>query len=255
MKPRILVSNDDGAQSQGLQALVEAVSDLAEVWVVAPETEQSASSHSLSLHRPLRIRKLKPNFFAVDGTPADCVHLAVNHLMKEQKPVLVLSGINHGPNLADDIFYSGTVAAAREGALMGFPAVAFSLATRSPWDFANAAKFAKSLTAKLLVEKLPNRVLLNVNVPGLVEGERFEVTQLGRHSYGAEVIEKTDPRGRRYYWIGGTDYDFQPIEGSDCVAVFDHHRVSVTPLRLDLTGVDHLAALRQWQLEGYVGGA
>ncbi|MBX7115045.1 MAG: 5'/3'-nucleotidase SurE [Myxococcaceae bacterium] len=252
---RILVSNDDGAQAPGLQALVEAVSDLGEVWVVAPESEQSASSHSLSLHRPLRIRKLKPNFFAVDGTPADCVHLAVNHLMKDKKPSLVLSGINHGPNLADDIFYSGTVAAAREGALLGFPAIAFSLAARSPWDFAAGAKFARSLAQAALHMKLPGRALLNVNIPGQPKDLGYEITQLGRHSYGSEVVEKTDPRGRRYYWIGGSDYDFEPIEGSDCMAIHTHQRISVTPLRLDLTGVDHLPMLRSWQLEGFAGGA
>ena len=231
------------------------MSDLGEVWVVAPESEQSASSHSLSLHRPLRIRKLKANFFAVDGTPADCVHLAVNHLMKDQKPSLVLSGINHGPNLADDIFYSGTVAAAREGALLGFPAMAFSLAARSPWDFAAAAKFARSLVQAALQMKLPGRALLNVNVPGQPKDLGYEITQLGRHSYGNEVIEKIDPRGRRYYWIGGSDYDFEPIEGSDCMAIHTHKRISVTPLRLDLTGVDLLPILRTWQLEGFSGGA
>jgi 5'-nucleotidase len=252
---RILISNDDGAQSAGLQALAEAVSELGEVWVVAPESEQSASSHSLSLHRPLRIRKVKPNFFSVDGTPADCVHLAVNHLMKDQKPALVLSGINHGPNLADDIFYSGTVAAAREGALLGFPAIAFSLAARSPWEFTAAARFAKSIAQAALKMKLPARALLNVNVPGQPKDSGYEITQLGRHSYGSEVVEKTDPRGRRYYWIGGSDYDFEPIEGTDCMVVHSHKRISVTPLRLDLTGVDHLESLRKWQLEGFAGGA
>src|SRR3954454_17997177 len=127
---RILVSNDDGITAKGLLALVEAVTGLAEVWVVAPENEQSAASHSLSLHRPLRAREVKEHWFAVDGTPADCVYMAVHHLMKDERPALVVSGINHGPNLADDVIYSGTVAAAMEGSLLGLPAIAFSLVTR-----------------------------------------------------------------------------------------------------------------------------
>ena len=139
--------------------------------------------------------------------------------------------------------------------MLGFPAMACSLAARSPWDFAAAAKFARSLVQAALQMKLPGRALLNVNVPGQPKDLGYEITQLGRHSYGNEVIEKIDPRGRRYYWIGGSDYDFEPIEGSDCMAIHTHKRISVTPLRLDLTGVDLLPILRTWQLEGFSGGA
>ena len=132
---RILVSNDDGIAAKGLLALVEAVTPLGEVWVVAPESEQSATSHALSLHRPLRVRKVKERWFSVDGTPADCVYMAVHHLLKDERPAIVVSGINHGPNLADDVIYSGTVAAAMEGAVLGIPAIAFSLVSRRVFEF------------------------------------------------------------------------------------------------------------------------
>src|SRR5438105_4865771 len=148
---RILVSNDDGVSARGLKALVDAVTPLGEVWVVAPETEQSATSHALSLHRPLRVRKVQEHWYGVDGTPADCVYLAIHHLMKDEGPALVLSGINHGPNLADDVVYSGTVAAAMEGTLLGVPSIAFSLVTRkSPLEFEHAARFAAALTSAAL---------------------------------------------------------------------------------------------------------
>ena len=163
---RILVSNDDGYQSRGIEALAEAVGSLGEVWVVAPLTEQSAASHALSLHRPLRIQKIRERWFAVDGTPSDCSYLAINHLMKGRRPTLMVSGINHGANLADDVTYSGTVAAAMEACLLGIPSMAFSLASAKPFDFGPAARFAQRLVASALSRPLPPRLLLNVNVPG-----------------------------------------------------------------------------------------
>src|SRR5688572_32653459 len=169
--PRILVSNDDGYVSEGLRALVDAVSPLGEVWVVAPEAEQSASSHSISIHRPLRIREVRDRCYAVDGTPTDCSYIAIHHLMKDGRPRLMLSGINHGPNLADDVTYSGTVAAAMEASILGVPAIAFSLVTRSRFDFGPAARFAARLTAAALARPLPPRMLLNVNIPAGVEPE------------------------------------------------------------------------------------
>jgi len=250
-RPRILVSNDDGHQSDGLRALVDAVSPLGEVWVVAPEAEQSASSHAISLHRPLRIRTVRERWYAVDGTPTDCSYVAINHVLKETRPQLMLSGINHGPNMADDVTYSGTVAAAMEASLLGVPAIAFSLVTRSRFDFAPAARFAARLAAAALARPLPPRMLLNVNIPAGVEPDGYVVTRLGKHSYGFEVIEKTDPRGRKYYWIGGNEYSHENIPGTDCNAVLDDKLVSVTPLMTDLTDERTRAVVAEWTVEGY----
>jgi 5'-nucleotidase len=249
--PRILVSNDDGIASAGLSALVKAVEPLGEVWVVAPEHEQSATSHALSLHRPLRVRRVKERWFAIDGTPADCVYVAVHYLMKERAPSLVVSGINYGPNLADDVIYSGTVAAAMEGAILGVPAVAFSLATRRLFEFEHAAQFAGAVSACVLKNGMPPRTLLNVNVPSHGSPEGYEVTRLGRHRYTGDVVERSDPRGRPYFWIGGTGYEHEKEEGTDVTAIHDHRRISVTPLQLDLTESKMMEALRAWQLPGF----
>jgi 5'-nucleotidase len=248
---RILVSNDDGIAARGLIALVEAVAPLAETWVVAPESEQSAASHALSLHRPLRVRKHKDRWFAVDGTPADCVYIAVHQLMKDEAPALVLSGINHGPNIADDVIYSGTVAAAMEGAILGIPSIAFSLVSRRTFEFEHAARFAGALTKAALANPLPKRVLLNVNVPSHGPPTGYEVTRLGRHRYTGDVVERDDPRGRKYYWIGGSGYEHERLEGTDTTAVLDHRRVSVTPLQLDMTEARLLEPLRAWAIDGF----
>lgn len=250
-RPRILVSNDDGYFSEGLQALVEAVSPLGEVWVVAPDREQSATSHALSLHRPLRIKEVRERWFSVDGTPADSAYLAINHILKDDRPDLMVSGINHGANLAEDVMYSGTVAAAMEGALLGVPAIAFSLVARRHFDFGPAARFARALVAAALSRPLPRRMLLNVNVPGGVEPRGYAVTRQGRHTYGYAVVEKEDPRGRKYYWIGGNEYQHEDIPGSDCNAVFLEKRISVTPLHLELTDHSRLPDLAGWTLEGF----
>jgi 5'-nucleotidase len=248
---RVLVSNDDGYMSDGLRALAAAAEPLGEVWVVAPETEQSAASHAISIHRPLRIRQVRPRWFAVDGTPTDCSYVAVNHLMKDRRPALMLSGINHGPNLADDVTYSGTVAAAMEASILGVPAIAFSLAVRQDFDFEPAARFARSLAEAALRASPPPHLLLNVNVPGGRDPGGYAVTRLGKHSYGFEVVEKVDPRGRKYYWIGGNEYQHEDIPGSDCNAVLRDGLVSVTPLQLDLTADDTIPAIAGWAVEGY----
>lgn len=255
---RILVSNDDGIHAEGLRALTEAMAGLGEVWVVAPESEQSAASHAISLHRPLRIKQLGERRYAIDGTPSDCSYIAINHLMRDQKPALVVSGINHGANLADDVTYSGTVAAAMEASLLGVPAIAFSLVT---WNldpftgeggaFGPAARFARRLAQTVLSRKASGRLLLNVNIPSGVEPDAFEVTQLGKHSYGYDVVENVDPRGRKYYWIGGSSFTHQDIPGSDCTAVFREKRISVTPLHLDLTEYTQLDLVRGWSVDGY----
>jgi len=256
LRPRILVSNDDGYQSEGLRALAEAMQPLGEVWVVAPEQEQSATAHSISIHRPLRLREVRQRWYAVDGTPTDCSYLAVNHVLKDRRPSLMVSGINHGANLADDVTYSGTVAAAMEAWLLGIPAIAFSLVLHGRHhygadDFAPAARFARSLAEAALAQDLPPSLLLNVNVPGGVEPGGYRVTRLGKHSYGSEVVEKTDPRGRKYYWIGGNEYQHEDIPGSDCNAVLREGLVSVTPLQLDLTDRPMQDVVARWALSGF----
>jgi 5'-nucleotidase len=251
---RILVHNDDGYEAGGIVALAEAMRPLGEVWVVAPDREQSASSHSVSLHRPLRIREIRPKWYSVDGTPADCAYIALNHILKDKRPHLVVSGINHGANMADDVTYSGTVAAAREASLLGVPAIAFSLVSWGPFNFAHAAKFAHSFVQGALNAKLPSNMLLNVNIPGDVEPKGYVLTRLGKHSYGYAVTENVDPRGRKYYWIGGADYQHQDIPGSDCNAVLRDKRVSVTPLQLDLTHEGFSDEVRRWNIPGYQQG-
>jgi 5'-nucleotidase len=250
-KPVILVSNDDGHAADGIEALAGAMEPLGEVWVVAPESEQSAASHAISLHRPLRIREVRPRWFAVDGTPTDCSYVGINHVLRDRRPAIMVSGINHGPNLADDVTYSGTVAAAMEASLLGVPAMAFSLVARNATGFAPAARFARSLVAAALEQPLPPNLLLNVNVPAGVEPDSYAITRLGKHSYGFDVIEKTDPRGRKYYWIGGNEYQHEDIPGSDCNAVLREKQVSVTPLHLDLTNHAMLGPVSSWRLQGF----
>jgi 5'-nucleotidase len=247
---RIFVSNDDGYMSDGLKALAEAAAPLGEVWVVAPEAEQSATSHAISIHRPLRIREVRERWFAVDGTPTDCSYIAINHLLKDERPRLMLSGINHGPNLADDVSYSGTVAAAMEASILGVPAIAFSLAARGPFDFAGAARFARSLAEAALAEAPPPPLLLNVNVPAGTP-DSYAVTRLGKHSYGFDVVEKEDPRGRKYYWIGGNEYQHDDIPGSDCNAVYRDGVVSVTPLHIALTADEVRPQIEAWPLRDF----
>jgi 5'-nucleotidase len=247
---RVLLSNDDGVHAPGIQALAAAF-DGDEVWVVAPDREQSASSHAISLHRPLRMHELAPRRFAVDGTPTDAVYMGLNLVLREARPDIVVSGINHGPNLGNDVHYSGTVAAAMEAALLGVHAVAVSLAGPPPHDFTHAARFAVALARRVVQRPPPAPLLVNVNVPpGPVKGYRF--VRLGRRTYGSEVVEKTDPRGRKYYWIGGeggpTNED---IPGSDCNAALLDGLVSVTPLHLDSTHDAVLSELRSWTVPGF----
>jgi 5'-nucleotidase len=250
-RPVILVSNDDGHQAAGIRALAAAMEPLGDVFVVAPEAEQSASSHAISIHRPLRIREVRPRWYAVDGTPTDCSYVGINHVLKARRPSLMVSGINHGANLADDVTYSGTVAAAMEASLLGVPAIAFSLVARQDFEFRPAARFAASLVAAALSRPLPPTMLLNVNIPGGREPAGYAVTRLGKHSYGFDVIEKVDPRGRKYYWIGGNEYQHEDIPGSDCNAVLRDGLVSVTPLQLDLTDEAMRRQVVGWSIEGF----
>ena len=248
---RVLLSNDDGVHAAGLRALAAAFEDGDEVWIVAPDREQSASSHSISLHRPLRLAEVGPRSFAVDGTPTDAVYMGLNLVMRGAPPDVVVSGVNHGPNLANDVHYSGTVAAAMEGALLGVPSIAVSLAAAPPHEFSHAARFAVAL-ARRLVERAAPAMLLNVNVPpGPIRG--FRLTKLGRRTYGNEVIEKVDPRGRKYYWIGGEGgARNEDIPGSDCNAVLVDRVASLTPIQLETTLEPALAELSRWTIPGYV---
>ncbi len=247
---RVLLSNDDGVHAAGIRTLAAAFEG-DEVWVVAPDREQSASSHAISLHRPLRMQEVSPRWFAVDGTPSDAVDMGLNLVLRNARPDVVVAGVNHGPNLANDVHYSGTVAAAMEAALLGVHAVAVSLAERNVTDFDHAARFAVALARRVVANPPPAPILLNVNVPpGPVRGYRF--VRLGQRNYGNEVVEKTDPRGRKYYWIGGeggpTNHD---IPGSDCNAATQEQLVAITPLHLDSTHDAVLQELRNWTLPGY----
>lgn len=231
---RILVTNDDGVFSEGIRLLAGALNEVADVTVVAPDREQSATGHSLTLHRPLRMQQLGDRQYSVDGTPTDCVNLGVLWLMAENPPDLVVSGINFGSNLGDDVTYSGTVSATFEGALLGIPSIAFSQEVGEHFSFERAAVFARRFVEELLREDLPDDLLLNVNIPaGAIKG--VELTRLGRRRYKQSVVEKLDPRGQRYFWIAGTP-EWQEEDGTDQSAVIAGS-VSVTPLHLDLT--DH----------------
>jgi len=234
----ILVCNDDGIRSEGIQALARAVRRLGDVYIVAPDREQSAAGHSLTLHRPLRVEEAGPRQFAVDGTPTDCVNLAVSGILPE-RPGLVLSGINKGANLGDDITYSGTVSAAMEGTLFGIPSIAISLVARDQrdaFDFSAAAEFSALLAAQVLMHSLPASTLLNVNIPSIPRGRMtgFQLTRQGKRRYGQALVEKVDPRGKKYYWIGGEELGFVDEPGTDFSAV-NADAVSITPIHLDLT--------------------
>lgn len=245
-KKKILISNDDGIHSEGIKALAKAMSSLGEVYVVAPDRERSASSHSLTLYHPLRVEVVAKNWYAVDGTPTDCVNLAVNGILKE-RPALVIAGINKGPNLGDDITYSGTVSVAMEGTLLGVPSIAMSVTAKKDFNFKPAAEFARRLARFVLKNGLPKDTLLNVNVPNTEDVKGHRITKQGKRVYGDAVVEKEDPRGRKYYWIGGDDLGFVHSNDSDFQAISDGY-ISVTPLHLDLTNHSSLKEIRKWKL-------
>ena len=245
----VLLTNDDGVQAPALRALREALAPLGRVIVVAPDRDQSATSHALTLHRPFRIQQHEPDVYSVDGTPTDCVITSFYGLL-ERRPDLVISGINLGPNMGEDVFYSGTVAAAIEGALQGAPAIAASWAGRQAPDWGEPAGFLARLAARLLERGLPRRHLLNVNLPGRPwdEARGVRVTRLGSRIYHDTLVKKVDPRGRDYYWIGGEEPEWESIPGTDFHAVHQGW-ISVTPMRLDLTADAALAELEAWDLE------
>ncbi len=231
----ILVSNDDGVQAPGLLALVKALSEIAEVVVVAPDRNRSGASNSLTLDNPVRVHYLDNGFISVEGTPTDCVHLALTGVLKKM-PDMVVSGINAGGNLGDDVFYSGTVAAAMEGRFLGLPAIALSSVGTTVEHYAAAAEIAKTLALRLFADPLPAKTMLNVNIPDLPLSELrgYAVTRLGTRHSAEPTLPSTDPRGNTIYWIGpaGPEEDAGP--GTDFYAI-NNKEVSITPLQLDLT--------------------
>jgi 5'-nucleotidase len=239
--PRILISNDDGIDAHGLKVMEEIAAKISDdVWVVAPQTEQSGASHSLTLTEPLRMHEVGPKRYAVQGTPTDCVMLAVYHLLDGQRPDLLLSGINMGVNLGEDLTYSGTVAAAIEGALLGIPSIAIS--QQINWEtgeahWQSATAFAPDLIAKLLGTEWPSGVLMNINIPNLASGDiqGVQATVQGQRDASQMVIdERTDMRGAPYYWIGFREHVGEPHAETDLAAI-DRGAISVTPLCIDLT--------------------
>jgi 5'-nucleotidase len=247
---RILLTNDDGVQAHGLRTLQEQLEDLGETLVVAPTQEQSASSHALTLSRPLRLERIRPGVFSVDGTPTDCVLLAVRGVgdLVRFRPDLIVSGVNHGPNLGDDVTYSGTVAAAFEGHLLGVPSIAFSSISPDPARLEDSARAARCLIEQVLARRPSPRLLLNVNVPDLPydELQGFRLTHLGKRVYSDVVVERQDPRGRPYYWIAGSP-SWEEEENSDQSAI-DAGFVSITPLHLELTQRSVMREMAGWDL-------
>ena len=243
---KILVSNDDGYMARGIVALAEALAEIAEVILMAPDRNHSGASNSLTLHSPLRVRQVEENRYFVNGTPSDCVHLALSGYLPDD-PDIVVSGVNHGANLGDDVIYSGTVAAAMEGRFLGLPAIAVSLVGQHGKHFDTAARVACDLVKRLQSDPLPGDIILNVNVPDLPFDELagVEVTRLGFRHRSEPLIEETDPRRRTIYWIGpaGPGQDAGP--GTDFEAV-ERGAVAVTPLKVDLTRHESLPQLKDW---------
>jgi 5'-nucleotidase len=246
-KARILVTNDDGIDAPGIKLLERIARKIArDVWVVAPESEQSAVSHGLTIRRPLRIRRISPRHFAIDGTPTDCVLLAVQKVMRRHRPTLVLSGVNRGANLGDDVTYSGTVAAAMEACLLGYPAIALSqdFKRRDAVNWTPAERWIECVVRDVAAFGFPPNILYNVNFPDSAKIHGIRVASQGRHKIGDEVVRATDPRGQHYYWIGAMRQTDPGRHGTDLAAVREGY-VALTPLHLDLTHGPTLTALAE----------
>jgi 5'-nucleotidase len=246
---RILLSNDDGVYAKGILVLQQALAEIATVTTVGPDRNCSGASNSLTLLNPLRTQQLDNGFIAVNGTPTDCVHLAISQLC-DKTPDLVVAGINHGANLGDDVLYSGTVAAATEGRHLGLPAIAVSLASRDEEHFATAAYVTVKVIQQLKSHPLPADQILNINVPGvpLSELKGIQVTRLGRRHKAETMTSTTDPWGRRIFWYGSLGPELDAGEGTDFYAIANGY-ASVTPLQIDMTAYRSLQPLQQW-LEG-----
>ncbi len=243
---RILLSNDDGYFAPGLKHLAEALAQVGEITVVAPERDRSGASNSLTLDRPLKLGQSGDGFYHINGTPTDCVHMAVTGLLKDM-PDIVVSGINHGMNMGDDTIYSGTVAAATEGYLLGIPSIAISLATAGNNCFATAARVALDLVKQLQRNPYRQPFLLNVNVPDIPyeELKGNEITRLGKRHKAEPIVKSNNPRGETVYWVGAAGSAQDAGEGTDFYAV-KANRVAITPLQIDLTHYAQLDPLRHW---------
>lgn len=243
----ILVSNDDGYLAEGLKSLVEHLSKIARVTVVAPQFDRSGASNSLTLDRPLLPEKAENGFIAINGTPTDCVHIAITALLANDPPDIVVSGINRGPNLGDDILYSGTVAAATEGRFLGLPAIAVSLGSFEGKYFATAAKVVVKIIQQLQTEPLAADTILNINVPdiGYDELDSYQATRLGKRHKAEPAVEATDPRNRKVYWLGPVGDEADAGPGTDFYAL-NNHQVSITPIKIDLTNHVLIGSLGQW---------
>lgn len=248
---RFLVTNDDGYLAPGIRVLSRALEELGEVVVVAPDREQSATSHSLTLHHPLRVKQTADNRYHVDGTPTDCVMLAVNALL-DHRPDYVFSGINHGGNMGEDVSYSGTVSAAMEGTLLGIPSVAVSL-VRGDERWLDGYERVVGWLARMIVEEplqklFPSDTLLNVNLPDRdpAEVRGVRITTLAKRVYADPVVTDKDPHGKTYYWIGGGEPTWEGKEGADYLAVEDGY-ISITPVHLDLTNHRVIPDLKRWE--------
>ncbi len=245
---RILLSNDDGYFAPGLACLAQVLSTIGDIIVVAPERDRSGASNSLTLDRPLHLHRAYNGFYYVNGTPTDCVHLAVSGML-DTLPDMVISGINDGANMGDDTVYSGTVAAATEGFLLGIPSLAVSLASASNKNFSTAARITADIVQRFITNKFQEPMLLNINVPDVTyeELEGIEVTRLGRRHKSEAVIKSQSPRGETVYWVGAAGAVQDAGDGTDFNAV-QKNRVSITPLQIDLTHYEQLDAVKQWLL-------
>jgi 5'-nucleotidase len=242
---KILLSNDDGVYAEGIRALATELADLAEIIIVAPDRNRSGASNSLTLEQPIRVTEIEPNVYSVQGTPTDCVHYALNELLQGALPDLVLSGINHGANLGDDVLYSGTVAAAMEGHFLGVQSIAFSLAGNQ--HFATAAKIARRIVEQHLLKSIPTNRLLNINIPDLpiddIKGTI--VTRLGARHHAESMIKQQDPRGHDVYWLGPPGKEQDAGQGTDFYAVV-HQCISITPMQVDLTAHESIGSMEDW---------
>ncbi|WP_205395160.1 5'/3'-nucleotidase SurE [Vibrio tetraodonis] len=247
---KILLSNDDGVHAEGIHAMADALSNLAHVTIVAPDRNRSGASNSLTLEQPLRVTALSERVYSVQGTPTDCVHFALNELMKDELPDLVLSGINHGANLGDDVLYSGTVAAAMEGHFLGVQSIAFSLAGKV--NFQTAAIVAKQMVQQHLKSPIPTNKLLNVNIPDLSldEIKGTCTTRLGARHHAEPMLKQQDPRGCDIYWLGPPGKEQDAGEGTDFYAI-EQGFVSVTPIQVDLTAHESLPTMNRWLQDTY----
>ncbi|MDH5480060.1 MAG: 5'/3'-nucleotidase SurE [Nitrosomonas sp.] len=246
---RILLSNDDGYFAPGLACLAETLSEIAEIIVVAPERDRSGSSNSLTLDRPLSLHKSHNGFYYVNGTPTDCVHLAVTGML-DVLPDMVVSGVNNGANMGDDTIYSGTVAAATEGFLLGIPSLAISLVGASKGNYLTAATVAADMVERFSQKNLADPMLLNINVPDVdyQQLEGTEITRLGRRHKAEPVIKSQSPRGETVFWVGAAGAAQDAGEGTDFYAV-KHNRVSVTPLQIDITRYDQMSLVSEWLIK------